>query len=93
MKNVLSLEAFLDFVEKKDPTEGYRWTDATICACGQYADFLGISNWNNRSSLFWNEANRIARPIGLEDFLSSTWNDTWGNLASRLKERVELEKA
>lgn len=83
MKNQLSLEAFADWCEKKPANEEYFWTDADICACGQYAASLGLQgNWPLKKDTFWFDANMIAL---------LTMPHTFGALARRLCEAIAKE--
>jgi len=96
MKPPFSFEAFLDFVNRKDPDERYLWTSAEICACGQYAESLGFKNWNGHitSDAFWTKANQIAKPEHSPEVVFGPsafhdWHDTWGNLSKRLKQAIK----
>lgn len=89
MKNVLSLESFLNWVEKKNPEEEYYWKASGYCACGQYADDIGVKNWSNRlvsPEGFWSQANEIAGPNGQLTFENYV---TFGELAKRLHRKLE----
>jgi hypothetical protein len=62
MQNPLTLEAFANWCkrpENRDRT--YCWDHTNHCACGQYAEFLGIEDWpHHRRGGFWDTANRLA---------------------------------
>ena len=61
-----SKQGLLEFVKGKRPFEHYNWTNQFECACGQYADSVGLKQeWLDcldRASGVWNELNRIANP-------------------------------
>lgn len=64
--NQLTLESMAAWCDKKDKTE-YKWDHPATCACGQYAEYLGISNWHMvhmgfspKAGKFWSRANDIA---------------------------------
>lgn len=73
MRNPLSLEAFADWCEKKPADEEYYYPDPTICACGQYAKYLGM---NPSEVIGFSDLNLYAA--------LSPW--TFGALAQRLRE-------
>lgn len=76
MKPVLSIEAFADWCEKQPPEKGYVYADVCNCACGQYAQSLGLNHWSPFDSEFWFAADNEA-----------SWTDerTFGALAARLR--------
>lgn len=59
--NPFTFTAFADWIDKnRKPGQQYDYSDATVCACGQYAQSLGIEgNWINTSA-FWIAANEVA---------------------------------
>lgn len=62
-KPVLTLEAFAEFCESKGDQE-FDYEDVTYCACGQYAQHLGVRTWFSLvNSKFWNDANDCARRV------------------------------
>ena len=76
MKPQLSLEAFADWCEKQPADRTYTYANKENCACGQYADSLGLSDWSIWNSKFWYEADSVALLTG---------ERTFGALASRLR--------
>ena len=43
-KNLLTIEAFVEWCERKPADEAYVFCDWKECACGQYAALLGIDS-------------------------------------------------
>jgi hypothetical protein len=76
------MEMFLSFVSAKRPDESYMFDSFDNCACGQFAEKIGVVDWlDDRSSHafdFWDTANQIA---GITPH-------NFGALASRLREYV-----
>lgn len=99
-----NLADFRDFVSKKDPSEEYNWSDHRACACGQYAEKLGIREWthyigwwlhkDHHTHDFWGRANALACPHGEVRSLPKVGlRNTFGKLKERLDKELELEPA
>lgn len=79
-----SMEEFLDFVSAKRPDESYIFDSHDGCACGQYAEKLGVVDWlddDKKDFDFWDTANQLA---GIEPH-------NFGALASRLRDSIAAE--
>lgn len=81
MKNQLTIKAFAEWCEKQPADKQYAYTDSNICACGQYAQTLGISRRQWTDSKYSNGRNFWAKA----DNAASDWPWTFGGLASRLR--------
>jgi hypothetical protein len=85
--NPFTLEAFLTWVETKDPEETYHWWNTCNCACAQYAEFLGAARHAFALPLgFGERINFIASlqdPLGIVKPVS-----TFGALAERLRQEI-----
>jgi len=78
-----SMEEFLSFVSAKRPDESYIFDNPDACACGQFAEKIGVLDWldDPRDRPFWNAANRLAGE-GAYNF---------GRLASSVQEYIADE--
>lgn len=79
-----SMEEFLDFVSAKQPDESYIFDSHDGCACGQYAESIGVVDWlddDKKDFDFWDTANQLA---GIEPH-------NFGALASRLRDSIAAE--
>lgn len=63
-----SLAGFIAWLEKQPADEGYNWCIGSVCACGKYAESLGLrSSWLSRGAeadehfRTWRSLNKIAR--------------------------------
>ena len=85
--NPFTLEAFLTWVEKKDPKETYDWGDSHNCACAQYAEFLGAKRY---AFAFPQGFNARINIIALTQDSSGvvTPVSTFGALAERLRREI-----
>jgi hypothetical protein len=72
-----SLRTFLAWAEKQPADKQYNYLDSGICACGQFAAYIGQqSDWMNRQSgSIW---------CALDDY-AHMWPRTFGALAGRLR--------
>lgn len=53
MRNPLTTEALIDWLEKQNPTEEYCWWDPESCLLGRYAASLGLSYNDMPHALRW----------------------------------------
>lgn len=86
-----TLEAFLKFCESRPADQTYEFPLAAVCACGQYAQTLGVRNWvrTPENHKFWELANVLARGDINGDpmrYRASEWN--FGALAQRLRASI-----
>ena len=72
----LTIEAFADWCEKQPAEKEYKYTAPRVCACGQYASWLGWKgSWLTSETQFWAAA---------DDFAIEPPH-TFGALAARLR--------
>lgn len=62
-QNPFTIDAMAKWAAKKKGW--YNWDDAEVCACAQYAEYLGVEGWHSISlgdhqGKFWSHANSIA---------------------------------
>lgn len=95
--NPLSLEAFAAWLEQQPADKRYVYVDSKKCACGQYAQSLGMksnvaTDYGNREEWriayhagdpFWTKADALAMQS------DSDFEWTFGALAKRVKKEIE----
>ncbi len=88
-----TLPGFVAWLEHKDPNERYNWPMSEICACGQYAQDIGVKNWQANNNV-WHKFNMLARgerDLPVHEFApESGW--TFGKLLERAKKALEPVK-
>lgn len=77
-----NLPEAIEFWESKNPNESYKYSDAGVCACGQYSEAIGDTQWknfgnpSNPARMFWRDLNTLA----------GTGEHTFGALVQRAME-------
>lgn len=91
MRNPLTLEAFADFCESKNPRETYEYMCGNSCACAQYYEQLGLEYSpveyinDDFEAPFLNQIEALAHNAALE---KPHWRGTFGELARLTRQRI-----
>ncbi len=84
MKPILTTEAFADWCEKQPADKHYEYVDSDVCACSQYAQFIGLLQQDGMPA--WRKAFYDGSPFWIEaDDLAAGLPFTFGALAARAR--------
>lgn len=95
MKNPLSLEAFADWCEAKEPTETYYYMDGSSCACAQYCRHLGIEYFPAMRDIdgdFLGQIEELAAAAAMADSTTASHRVTFHSLAHKTRELIAERK-
>jgi hypothetical protein len=93
----ISLASFAAWLEKQPAHKSYRWLHSGECACGQYANSVGIDKWMPLTGLngFWRTANHLAceRPHTFGGLLARVRNVRVAKLRGETADLFERDAA